>query len=170
MLYRPQYCCNCGEKIERVDWNLLTSRRFCDVCAVENRKYDYAPRAAIAGGILAAVFGLGALFGGRSSVAPAAGGSDLPAGASKTSNNPVSEPSKPRSELAETNASRPPEGQKSAILSQNPSSHTSEPKSEQIVYFCGALTKKGTPCTRKVKNKGQRCWQHSGMPSAEEFR
>ena len=29
-------------------------------------------------------------------------------------------------------------------------------------YYCGAATKKGTPCTRKVKGGG-RCWQHKGM-------
>src|SRR5262249_43813440 len=31
-------------------------------------------------------------------------------------------------------------------------------------YYCGAETKKGTPCTRKVKGN-VRCWQHQGMPA-----
>jgi len=26
--------------------------------------------------------------------------------------------------------------------------------------YCGAITKKGTSCKRRVKNKGDRCWQH----------
>jgi len=30
------------------------------------------------------------------------------------------------------------------------------------VYFCGAPTKKGTMCSRRVKNGG-RCWQHEGQ-------
>lgn len=30
------------------------------------------------------------------------------------------------------------------------------------VYYCGATTKKGTPCSRKVKGGG-RCWQHKGQ-------
>ncbi|MEO6588559.1 MAG: hypothetical protein ABIP06_04450 [Pyrinomonadaceae bacterium] len=30
------------------------------------------------------------------------------------------------------------------------------------VYYCGAATKKGTPCSRKVKGGG-RCWQHTGQ-------
>lgn len=28
------------------------------------------------------------------------------------------------------------------------------------VYLCGAPTKKGTPCKRRVKAQGARCWQH----------
>ncbi|HEY2866891.1 MAG TPA: hypothetical protein VGJ02_07355 [Pyrinomonadaceae bacterium] len=36
------------------------------------------------------------------------------------------------------------------------------------VYYCGAATKKGTPCTRRVKRAGERCWQHQGMPAMAE--
>jgi hypothetical protein len=32
------------------------------------------------------------------------------------------------------------------------------------VYICGARTKKGTPCSRRVHGP-VRCWQHKGMPS-----
>ncbi|MEQ1764043.1 MAG: hypothetical protein ABL984_12975 [Pyrinomonadaceae bacterium] len=35
-------------------------------------------------------------------------------------------------------------------------------------YFCGALTKRGTPCSRKVKAKGLRCFQHEGRPEAPQ--
>lgn len=31
------------------------------------------------------------------------------------------------------------------------------------VYYCGALTKKGTPCKHRVKHQGDRCWQHKGV-------
>lgn len=33
---------------------------------------------------------------------------------------------------------------------------------EEKTYYCGAATKKGTPCSRKVKGGG-RCWQHKGQ-------
>jgi len=33
---------------------------------------------------------------------------------------------------------------------------------EETVYFCGAPTKKGTPCSRRVRGGG-RCWQHQGQ-------
>jgi len=32
------------------------------------------------------------------------------------------------------------------------------------VYICGARTKKGTPCSRRVHGP-VRCWQHKGLPS-----
>jgi hypothetical protein len=37
--------------------------------------------------------------------------------------------------------------------------------SPEIVSICGALTKKGTPCQRRVHGTG-RCWQHKGLPAA----
>lgn len=33
---------------------------------------------------------------------------------------------------------------------------------EKPVYYCNALTKKGTPCKHRVKKAGDRCWQHKG--------
>jgi hypothetical protein len=41
----------------------------------------------------------------------------------------------------------------------------SAPKTTEAAYYCGAATKKGTPCSRRVKRPGERCWQHQGMPS-----
>jgi hypothetical protein len=32
---------------------------------------------------------------------------------------------------------------------------------EEVVYVCGARTKKGTPCQRRVRGP-DRCWQHRG--------
>jgi hypothetical protein len=32
----------------------------------------------------------------------------------------------------------------------------------EIISICGARTKKGTPCQRRVRGTG-RCWQHRGM-------
>ena len=32
------------------------------------------------------------------------------------------------------------------------------------VYICGARTKKGTPCSRRMQGN-VRCWQHKGMPA-----
>ena len=66
MLYKPNFCCNCGEKIERIEWNLLTSRRFCAVCSAEHRRHDYFPRVAVTAGALAVMFGFGSLWAGTS--------------------------------------------------------------------------------------------------------
>jgi hypothetical protein len=35
---------------------------------------------------------------------------------------------------------------------------------QEVVYTCGARTKKGTPCQRRV-HAPVRCWQHKGMPA-----
>jgi hypothetical protein len=35
---------------------------------------------------------------------------------------------------------------------------------EADVYICGARTKKGMPCSRRVHGP-VRCWQHKGMPA-----
>jgi hypothetical protein len=62
--------------------------------------------------------------------------------------------------------------QRPAVKSQaeNPDS-ASDPKSvaaqsitDEQVYSCGARTKKGTPCSRRVHGP-VRCWQHKGMPA-----
>lgn len=34
----------------------------------------------------------------------------------------------------------------------------------EIVSICGARTKRGTPCSRRVRGTG-RCWQHRGRPA-----
>jgi hypothetical protein len=42
--------------------------------------------------------------------------------------------------------------------------NSQSPSSEEVVYVCGARTKKGTPCSRRVHGP-VRCWQHKGMPA-----
>jgi len=36
---------------------------------------------------------------------------------------------------------------------------------DETVYICGARTRKGTPCRRRVHTAGERCYQHEGMPA-----
>ena len=161
MLYKPKFCCNCGEKIERADWNLLTSRRFCEACAVENKRHDRLPQAAIAGGVLAMMFGLGTLFG---------GGRDQPPPTQTLNASPVQLRSEPA-------AARPVEQPRansqttSAALVPAPPADSDQPvtagaETASKAYYCGALTKKGTPCSRKVRSAGVRCFQHGGKPVA----
>jgi hypothetical protein len=38
------------------------------------------------------------------------------------------------------------------------------PAQDEKIYTCGARTKKGTPCSRRVHGP-VRCWQHKGMPA-----
>jgi len=50
----------------------------------------------------------------------------------------------------------------SAANPQNPSNSTTSLIEE--IYTCGARTKKGSPCSRRVHGP-VRCWQHKGMPA-----
>ena len=162
MLYRPKFCCNCGEKIERIDWNLLTSRRFCAVCVTENRAHDILPRAAVTTGVLALMFSIGSLWAGsgraESTTESAVG--------IKTSLLPTAS-----TKSASTNVDVRPEDTpipdvRTLKQTQPDSTVTAKADKNADVYFCGALTKKGTPCSRKVKGRGLRCYQHEGRPEA----
>src|SRR5215213_4346730 len=62
MFYTPKHCCECGEKIDRDEWKLLTSRRFCEICEGEFKKQDWLPRVIIGLGILGVVFGAGSFL------------------------------------------------------------------------------------------------------------
>jgi hypothetical protein len=170
MFYRPNYCCHCGEKIDRARWTALTSRRFCEFCEIEQKQHDLLPRAAL---ILALLFGSAGLTSYLSS----------PGKADTTTRRTVSQvqESGPQASAANrtpehgkvgTSAIQPPTPVDSpprgttANLEQRPVPQNS---STEPVYFCGAMTKKGTPCTRRVRSKGH-CWQHGGQTSPGSVR
>ncbi len=168
MLYKPKFCCNCGEPIDRIEWTLLTSRRFCDACSVENKKYDVLPRGVVVFGVLAATFGLGSVW--TSSTSSGSSG-PMPADAAPVGVRTAQKaPLPPRSTIQVSepvdplaNGSAEKGGITAADTSPRPSPDVA---SRQTTYYCGALTKKGTPCSRKVKAAGMRCFQHEGKPAA----
>ncbi len=59
MLFRPTYCAQCGERIERVEWYPWTTRRFCQVCESQYKGQDMIPRAVMLLCVLIGVFGIG---------------------------------------------------------------------------------------------------------------
>ncbi|MCO6510845.1 MAG: hypothetical protein J5I65_08630 [Aridibacter famidurans] len=162
MLKRPNFCCSCGEKIDRIEWHFWTSRRFCELCQYEHRLDEWLPR--ITGGffLLVGLFGIGTLIGRGS------GSSDLKFAPA---------------ELALERAERAPAGRPADKIERQADAGTGEvgpaadppglrldrtrdrdpapPPPEGPAVLCGAETKKGTACTRKVKGGG-RCWQHIG--------
>jgi hypothetical protein len=161
MLYKPNFCCNCGEKIERLEWNLLTSRRFCVACSSEHKAHDVIPRAAVVAGALALMFGFGSLWTGSGRAEPKAPESVVGLKSSVPVADPVRsvEPSK-ADPLPASNAQTPEQARTASTTA------ASADDRNPGKYFCGALTKKGTPCSRNVKVKGQRCYQHEGRPEA----
>lgn len=173
MLYKPNFCCHCGEKIERIDWKPWTSRRFCAVCEAENKGYDLLPRAVVAGGFILALFGVGGFLQKDDT------GSAQRTSASSTSKkspiadvNPVTSNSSTVKSVGgkEVNGSTMPQ-QSSTVetarvtLESGKQSQNQKTTSEGPIFYCEAMTKKGTPCTRRVKAKGH-CWQHSGRSAS----
>lgn len=153
-MYKPNFCAECGERITRSRWHVWTSRRFCHECAPGFRATRFLLPLLAA----AALFSLG-LGAGRAmrpnpppliverAQAPATptriAQNQTPPSNTKQGSLPA--PAKPEPLAVATATERP----------TNPS---------ETVTLCGALTKKGTPCQRRVRGTG-RCWQHKGMPS-----
>ncbi len=156
MLFRPNFCANCGEKIERASWGPLTSRRFCQVCETEFKGQDLLTRIIVGGGLLAAVFGLGSYLNSRSVPANA-----LVARQARSVDAQVVRAAEPVP--TEIEAPRPVESPQPLTAVQRPP--TTKVETEEPVYFCGAETRKGTPCSRRVKGNNIRCFQHAGLPA-----
>ena len=165
MLFRPKYCANCGEKIERADWGIFTSRRFCPVCESEYKGQDLIPRAIVVFGLLIGIFGFGSYL--KSGTAPA---NSL---AARQPSKLVEQkpPDNPPPLKIDAAAAQSPTVQTAMTMPQTlaaqPASNGAsklKPDTNEVVYYCGAETKKGTPCTRRVKGN-TRCFQHKGMPA-----
>jgi hypothetical protein len=177
MFYKPTYCCHCGEKIDRAKWRITDSRRFCASCASEFVLKEWIPRAIVCGGVLALLFGVGTLL--RKT--------EKPLNVTTSPASPVTATNQKSQQLlsnANVQNSVPPANAANNALplqaqKQNPSdlnraqtlrlqtgakSADKQNPAPEAVYFCGAQTKKGTPCSRRVKGGG-RCWQHQGQPA-----
>jgi hypothetical protein len=128
-MYKPRFCSECGERIERERWRIWHSLRFCDVCA---KKFRFA-RAGVIGLILGVGLALGFLIGVLSE-----GRKHGPSPALHIERLPIP------IESASAQAAEAPSAEK--------------PQAQ----ICGAPTKSGKPCQRRVKDGG-RCYQHRGV-------
>ncbi|HEV7699108.1 MAG TPA: hypothetical protein VGO43_02665 [Pyrinomonadaceae bacterium] len=162
MLFRPSFCANCGEKIERSDWGIFTSRRFCPVCESEFKGLDLIPRAIVAAGVLIGVLGLGSYL---------KSGNAAETRLVKLAQQPIERPASG----AQLTAQPPPPAIQAAPMSNMavqpknvaavpPQISAARTTPQDVVYVCGAQTKKGTPCSRRVHGP-IRCYQHLGMPA-----
>ena len=123
--YRPNFCCECGQKIVRLRWWLWTSRKFCDQCFRAFFKTHWL-RPSLT---LLLLFISGLLIGRGCRRAP------------------------------------PPliiERTATSLTKTSPTASAPQPTpAPELRYTCGARTKKGTPCSRRVHGP-VRCWQHKG--------
>jgi hypothetical protein len=145
-MYKPNFCAECGNKLLRLRWHIWTSRKFCDNCARRLRK-------ARATQVLLAALGL-------MSAGYVAGRARRPTPPPLLIERRADSPLKDNAESRKaTSATTIP-----AALNPTPTQNSSPPVVEDVVYLCGARTKKGTPCSRRVHGP-VRCWQHKGMPA-----
>jgi hypothetical protein len=174
MLFRPNFCANCGEKIERADWGIFTSRRFCQVCESVFKGQELIPQIVAGICLVIGLFGIGGYLKSGSYV-PESQFARQPRKLAEQA-IPIApaapKEAPPAESVAGNKASAAvPETQSIAALSRT-ESRIGEPVKPQRqpvetsaeMYFCGAETKKGTPCKHRVKGN-IRCFQHAGMPA-----
>jgi hypothetical protein len=137
--YRPNFCCECGHKIVRLRWFVWTSRRFCDKCSRTFAKTQWL-RPSLS---LLALLLCGVLVGRGCRRAPAPLIIERAAPVQTASANGATANSPPTTDSSTTR------------------SGTTVTVTADDVYICGARTKKGTPCSRRVHGP-VRCWQHKG--------
>jgi hypothetical protein len=135
----PNFCVECGERLAREGWRRYVSGRFCDHCA--RRLGRGGPLRAL--GMIALVAVAGFTFGRFLRPAPP------PLIIQRAANSPLSD-----SPVTLDRAATHPQ------TNQNQTSTTSDEG-----YICGARTKKGRPCQRRVHAAGERCFQHKGLPA-----
>lgn len=160
-MYQPNFCAECGNRIERLRWPIWTSRKFCAACARRFRKaqilFPLIGAATLfslglaAGRAARTTFSSPPLIIARNQANALAPVSQVKAGAQNVSN--AGQTSTPKSEQ-KSEESYGPDG----TLTERPTD------ANEVVSICGARTKKGTPCQRRVRGTG-RCWQHKGMPA-----
>lgn len=147
-MYRPNFCSHCGAKIVRLQWHLWTSRRFCDACLPHLRR-ERLIVPLVAGGALLSI-GVVAGRAARPRVPPLV--------IERSANSPLYN--------SQAGSGQDHDNGPAAASDKelNTGSNFQTAPHEEVVYICGARTKKGTPCSRRVRGP-VRCWQHKGMPA-----
>jgi hypothetical protein len=156
-MYKPNFCAECGSRIEGVRWRLWTSRRFCPDCAPRFRRAQFL-LPIMAG---ATLFCLGLAFGRAARPAPPpliVERGELP----EVNIAPVK--GVERSAGSETGTNVPTVQRTEPTYGPDGTATERPTDPAEVVSICGARTQKGTPCQRRVRGTG-RCWQHRGMPA-----
>jgi hypothetical protein len=140
-MYHPNFCVECGTHLRPGRWPVWQSH-FCANCARRlGRNREVRALLAIA------MIGLTAFAMGRYSLR------QPPLLIQRQSNSPI--PDWP----VNLNQSAP-----RSSLGKDPISNSAQVADENA-YICGARTKKGAPCHRRVHFAGERCFQHKGLPA-----
>lgn len=153
-MYQPNFCAECGAQVVRARWRIWTSRRFCTDCSRRLRRWSQLALPLMAA---IALFGFGLIIG-RTARPPAPPLTIERKGlTTSTAQNNLDGQASTRTDAGDR--------QKSEESYGADGTSTERPTDpNEVVSICGARTKKGTPCSRRVRGTG-RCWQHRGMPA-----
>lgn len=156
-MYKPNFCSECGSRIERARWRLWTSRRFCADCAPRYRKAQFLWPLVAGAGLF--VFGLAMGHLARPAAPP------LIVERGQLAAVPAPQ-TKSEERTAGAEIERDAVAAPKAEPTYGPDGTSTERPTDpaETVSICGARTQKGTPCQRRVRGTG-RCWQHKGMPA-----
>jgi len=144
-MHHPNFCAECGAQLKRNGWRVWKSRNFCKDCARRLGKNGVRPLVTISA-IAISAFTVGRYL------RPA----PPPLIIERRLNSPLSD--------LPVNTNEPPRKAEQDKNSTRDSSQLA-PSTDDTVYICGARTKKGTPCRRRVHLAGERCFQHKDMPA-----
>jgi hypothetical protein len=156
-MYKPNFCSECGSRIERARWHLWTSRRFCSDCEPRLRKARI--QLPLITGL--ALFAIGLIMGRAARPTPPpllVERGELPAVTLHSSKDK----GQPASAGSDTNVTAQPSSEPSYGPDGTSTERPTDPA--ETISICGARTQKGTPCQRRVRGTG-RCWQHKGAPA-----
>ena len=146
-MYKPNFCVECGERVLRARWYPWTSRKFCKYCVPRSIKKRFAGTILIGVVLISLGFMTGRSM--RQSPPPLivqnTQGKTVPADwspkAKASAIPPVVEAVAPKADIA--------------AAAQPEKVTLSTPMKGDIVTLCGAKTKKGTMCTRRVHGGGR---------------
>lgn len=138
------FCRNCGVRLTRKRLPALLRGSICDDCALRIRP---SATTKIALGI--SIVAVSAFAFGRYLRPP-----PPPLIIQRAANSPLSDLPVNFDALA-----------KRTDINSNQTSSRAIASADDAVYICGARTKKGAPCRRRVHFAGERCYQHKGMPA-----
>lgn len=153
-MYRPNFCAECGVAIERARWPVWASRRFCPACA---RRFWRGRWARL---LLACLLLFASGFGVGRALKPAPPPLLVAPNALPIAPAELVDTTKATSAATNRTANAPPARPYS--LDGTANERPTDPN--EIISICGARTRKGTPCQRRVRGTG-RCWQHRGQPA-----
>jgi hypothetical protein len=143
-MYRPNFCVECGERMTRRGWRAWLNPRFCVDCVRRLGRIGWVKPT-----VVIALVAVTAFAAGRFLRPPAP-----PLIVQRAANSPLSD--LPLSLTDGSLRTGPKE-----TTGSNPNADAS--KVDEPGYICGARTKKGTPCHRRVHAPGERCFQHKGL-------